>query len=228
MATQPTDPIVRVAENDTTLPSTGLSNKLLPPTSVLTVGYDANEIVPAEDLNYILDNFGKWLQYFKEELVNREIPIGGIFEITGNSANPSTYFGYGTWSSFGTGQTLVGAGTFTDINGDQIIWDDGDQAGEYNHIMTEAELPNHAHDYSGTTEDDTHNHTYSFSLYPEDGIEINKPASGVGAVETTFTGTTEDDTHNHTYSGTTESTGGGSPMNNIQPSIAVYRWVRTA
>lgn len=78
MATQPTDPIVRVAVNDTTLPSTGLSNKLEPPTSILTTGYDANEIVPAEDLNYILDNFGKWLQYQKDVADSQVIAGDGL------------------------------------------------------------------------------------------------------------------------------------------------------
>lgn len=65
MAIQPTNPIIRVAENDTTLPSTGLSNKLEPITSIKTVGFDATTLVSAEELNYILDNFGQWLEYQK-------------------------------------------------------------------------------------------------------------------------------------------------------------------
>jgi hypothetical protein len=90
MATQPTDPIVRVAENDTTLPSTGLSNKLLPPNAILTTGYDANEIVPAEDLNYILDNFGKWLQYQKDVADSQIIAGDGLDSDVGSIGEGQT------------------------------------------------------------------------------------------------------------------------------------------
>ena len=66
MATEPTNPIIRIAEYDTVLPSTGLSNKLEPVTSVKQTGFDANILLSAENLNYILDNIGEWLQYNKD------------------------------------------------------------------------------------------------------------------------------------------------------------------
>lgn len=109
MATQPTDPIVRIAENDTTLPSTGLSNKLLPPTSILTVGYDANEIVPAEDLNYILDNFGKWLQYQKDVAESQVIAGDGL------DSDVAT-IGEGQTISLGVPSTLNGS-TSNEVTG---------------------------------------------------------------------------------------------------------------
>ena len=230
MATQPTDDIVRVAESDTTLPSTGLANKLEPPTQVRTVGYDLNELVPAEDLNYILDNFGKWLQYFKDELVSREIPVGGIFEITGNSDNPSTYFGYGTWESFGAGQVLVGTGAFTDTNGDEIVWGDADQSGEYNHTQTESELATHTP--SATVDPHTHNALglTGLSAPSTDPLEGNKIAgeSEGGAAYTNIGSGSQQIIEDTVTTMTFDSIGSSAPMNNIQPSIAVYRWVRTA
>lgn len=75
MATQPNNPIVRVAQQDTILPSTQLDNKILPSTSVINVGYDANELVAAENLNYIFDNLGKWLTYLLD--IKNETNIQG-------------------------------------------------------------------------------------------------------------------------------------------------------
>lgn len=75
MATEPTNPIIRIAENDTTLPSTGLSNKLEPATLAKQTGFDANILLSAEHLNYILDNFGEWLQYNKD-VVDSQITAG--------------------------------------------------------------------------------------------------------------------------------------------------------
>lgn len=230
MATEPTNPIIRIAENDTTLPSTGLANKLEPITSVKQTGFDANILLSAENLNYILDNIGEWLQYFKDELVNREIPVGGIFEITGNSDNPSTYFGYGTWESFGVGQVTVGAGTFTDINGDEIIWADGDQSGEYNHTQTVSELATHTP--SATVDPHTHNvlGLVGNGVAPVDTLEGNKIAGEVdGTAAYTNIGTgSQQIVEDTTVTMTFDSIGSSDPMNNIQPSIAVYRWVRTA
>lgn len=84
MATQPNNPIVRVAQQDTILPSTQLNNKILPSTSVINVGYDANELVAAENLNYIFDNFGKWLTYLKE-VGDSQIGAGDGLQTTSSS-----------------------------------------------------------------------------------------------------------------------------------------------
>ena len=74
MAVQPTNPIVLVASNDVNLPSTGQPNKTAPNTAVQNTGWDDNQVVTAENLNYIFDNFGEWLTYLKlskEELEPR-------------------------------------------------------------------------------------------------------------------------------------------------------------
>lgn len=84
MATQPNNPIVRVAQQDTILPSTQLTNKILPSTSVINVGYDANELVAAENLNYIFDNFGEWLTYLKG-VGDSQIGAGDGLQTTPNS-----------------------------------------------------------------------------------------------------------------------------------------------
>lgn len=63
MAIQPTNPIIRIAENDVNLPSTGQPNKNEPSPPLQITGYDNDQVVTAEELNYIFDNFGEWLKY---------------------------------------------------------------------------------------------------------------------------------------------------------------------
>jgi len=49
-------------------------------------------------LGQVSDEVSSWLTYNK--------PVGTI-HITVNSANPSTYLGYGTWVAFGAGRVLI-------------------------------------------------------------------------------------------------------------------------
>ena len=76
-------------------------------------------------------------------------PVGSIYINASNADNPATIFGFGTWEEFGSGRVLLGAGTGTD---DQPVpevmgFSAGDTGGEYNHKLTEAEMPSHSHSY---------------------------------------------------------------------------------
>jgi hypothetical protein len=90
MATEPTNPIIRIAENDTTLPSTGLTNKLEPITSVKETGFDTNILLSAENLNYILDNIGEWLQYNKDVADSQIIAGDGLDSDVGSIGKGQT------------------------------------------------------------------------------------------------------------------------------------------
>lgn len=48
-------------------------------------------------------------------ILEKKFPVGHI-EITTNSTNPSTYLGFGTWSLYGQGRTLVCYDTSSDFN----------------------------------------------------------------------------------------------------------------
>ncbi|ALM62166.1 tail protein [Vibrio phage qdvp001] len=240
MATQPTNPIIKIAENDVNLPSTGKPNKNEPSSPIQTIGYDKNQVVTAEELNYILNNISEWQTYFKdfteelqtefdskiqelEDQIEKErVSIGEIIEITGDSTNPSILKGYGTWESFGGGLTTVGVGSHTDDRGENKTWTDGQTEGEYQHVQTESELAQHNHTFSGTTEDNTVATSITQYLTPNGTDTGTAQQQIMGIPQNT------DLTHNHTFSGTTDNTGSSSPMNNTQPSIAVYRWKRTA
>ena len=240
MATEPTNKLIRVAELDTTLPVAGGPNKIEPESRILSTGYDDDTTVFAQDLNYTFDNLAQWVQYLvdsvgelKVQIIKERVSVGEIIEITGESTNPAILKGYGTWESFGAGQVLVGVGTYTDDRSESKSWVDKQEEGEYRHVQTSQELCSHKHEVNLTTGSESvpHTHSYGFGLYDESSIEKDKPASGFGAQETTFeddTDTSTDTNHTHSVSGDTEVEGNSSPMNNIQPSLAVYRWKRTA
>ncbi|AUR86386.1 hypothetical protein NVP1084O_179 [Vibrio phage 1.084.O._10N.261.49.F5] len=246
MATPPSNPLVKIANNDELLPSTGLPNKQPPRELITTQGWDDNNYAAPEEFNYILNNLSQWVQYLIDQSGERELPVGSIFEIEGNSANPSTYFKYGTWESFGEGLVTVGVGSYTDDRGESKTWVNGKTEGEYSHVQTEDELATHNHD----TENDSHTHTRGTmnitgqvgntsglgtslinGAFEKSGSAGKGTFSNFDNVENTnfdasrsWTGNTSTNTHNHAVT----ETGSSSPMNNIQPSIAVYRWKRTA
>lgn len=251
---EPINKLVRIAENDVPLPIAGGDNKIEPSLNLLTVGFDKGNKAFAENLNYIFDNLAQWINYSQERIddltaqVEKErVSVGEIIEITGDSTNPSVLKGYGTWESFGEGQVLVGVGEHTDDRSESKTWVDGDSEGEYQHVQTETELAEHTH--TNTVSEDTHNHVYSrtssFSgdyggsgsdlpytrTVQTDGTSapgITGGNEGVGvSIQITNTATTMANVvHDHTV--TIADTGDSSPMNNIQPSLAVYRWKRTA
>lgn len=67
-------------------------------------------------------------------------PIGSVF-IAVVSTNPATLLGFGTWTAFATGRTLVG------IDAGQTEFDTVEETGgTKTHTLTAAELPAHDHD----------------------------------------------------------------------------------
>lgn len=233
MATAPTNPIVKVAELDTILPSTQNVNKYPPDNQIATVGWGDGQFVSGEHLNYCFDNLSKWMAYLSERVgelqtqIERErVSVGEIIEITGDSRNPSVIKGYGTWESFGAGQVLVGVGSHTDDRGETKVWVDGQDEGEYKHVQTQAEMAQHEHAVSGTT-NTTGSHAHDIKMYESGDLAGNRPADGNGSTSSTAVTDPAGD-HNHTVSGTAANAGSSAPMNITQPSIAVYRWKRTA
>ena len=66
-------------------------------------------------------------------------PVGSIYTST-DSTNPATTLGFGTWSAFASGRTLVG------VDGAQTEFDTVEKTGgEKTHTLTVAEMPSHTH-----------------------------------------------------------------------------------
>lgn len=127
-------------------------------------------------------------------------PVGSLY-ITLNPGNPSLYFGFGTWVAYGTGYALVSAGTGTDGLGVSQNFPANTVVGEYRHTLTTGEIPAHQH---GMTNNLNNNNT---AVQAGGGVAVAASAENSGA---------------------TDFAGGSGSHNNIQPSIGVYVWVRTA
>jgi len=136
------------------------------------------------------------------ELVqNLAYPVGSIYMNATVATNPGTLLGFGTWAAFSTGRILLGAGEGTDDQPTPEVktFTAGDTGGEYNHTLTEDEIPAHNH---------TINNMNARNVYDRD--------QGGGGYDPNTAGSI-----------TTEATGGGLAHNNIQPYIAVHMWTRT-
>lgn len=231
MATPPTNPLVNIAADDVNLPSTGLPNKTVPSNALLTTGYDKDQTVFAEHFNYTLDNLSQWIAYLVErevelqaQIEQERVSIGEIISITGDATNPATLKGYGTWVAEGEGRVLVGVGSHTDDRGENKVWTDGQTEGEYRHVQTTDELAQHNHGVSGTTDTEPdHTHTIPAGSAGDDLTAFDNVTVGVGTVTSNPAGS-----HNHPFTTTADNTGNSDPANNIQPSVAVYFWKRTA
>ena len=122
----------------------------------------------------------------------------GDIYITTSQANPFERFGYGSWQRFGEGRTLVGFSSSVSNDTPEWVKIGGREYGSFTHKLTVEEMPSHTHDFIVDAGNGTGN-------YPED------------TSQTSFN-----------YRAKTEPTGGDKPHNNVQPSVVVYFWKRTA
>ena len=73
------------------------------------------------------------------EVLSAVYPVGSVY-ISVVSTSPATLFGFGTWSAFAAGRTLVG------IDAGQTEFDTVEETGgEKTHTLTIAEMPSHQH-----------------------------------------------------------------------------------
>lgn len=154
-------------------------------------------------------------------------PVGTIYENSTNSANPATYFGFGTWEPFAVGRVTVGILTDDDDFG--LI---GQIGGAKGVTISETQMPIHRHlidpPASTTGAGGVHNHQMNY---------IGTYVSGYGLVDGSanrssgmgYTSLAGNHTHSINipafYSG---YQGGGQAHPNLQPYIVVYKWRRTA
>jgi hypothetical protein len=139
-------------------------------------------------------------------------PVGSVYINATNSANPATYFGFGTWAAFGAGRVPVG------FNASDPLFDTAEETGG----SKDAIVVSHTH--TATVTDPGHVH----------GGIPNGPSGcwGAGGCQSFNRGVT--DTQTTSASATTgitvaNSTEGSSGTNaNLQPYITVYMWKRTS
>lgn len=140
-------------------------------------------------------------------------PVGAVY-ISVNATSPATLFG-GTWAVFGAGRALVSLdATDTDFDTAEEL------QGSKTVTLSESNLPSHNH-----------------KIAAEHGGGTTSTVLSSGS-QTLATRQTNADTDNHDYRlgsttvaptlGKTSDVGSGTAVNNIQPSIVVYMWKRTA
>jgi hypothetical protein len=137
-------------------------------------------------------------------------PVGAIYTAT-VSTNPATLLGFGTWTAFGAGRTLIGnGGGFTA----------GATGGSADAIVV-----SHTHTATSTVTDPGHTHAMLRD-------NSNYQTGGAGTAPVNNTGSNTYNTNSNTTGitvTTTNSTTGSSGTNaNLPPYVVVYMWQRTA
>lgn len=155
-------------------------------------------------------------------------PIGSLYFNAEDDTDPATLLGFGTWEKHGEGRAIV-----SQKDGDPNFGTAGQLSGEAEVTLTESQMPSHNHTVnppSTTTSSDTHNHNVPNTVYKVGSSTLGL-AYATNDDVTWGSPATDNDTHSHTVNiaqFNSGSKGGGAAHNNVQPSIAVYVWKRTA
>ena len=91
------------------------------------------DVSDSNNLNLKLTGGDKGLRTHMLETI---YPVGSIYINAGVATNPGTLLGFGTWTAFGTGRTIVGVDS-SDTDFDAVR----ETGGSKTHTLTIAELP---------------------------------------------------------------------------------------
>ena len=138
-------------------------------------------------------------------------PIGSIYTAT-VSTNPGTLLGFGTWTAFGAGRVLIGAGT-----GGGGTYTAGATGGSKDAVVV-----SHTHTFTGSALP-AHSHTYlrPSTTLPQSGSSTNCFVPGNISDTTSAVSA-------GTPSGTNSTEGVSGTDANLPPYIVVYMWKRDA
>lgn len=183
-------------DSDTGLVKDSGGNPSIQKDGVVVASFDQleqeNSVVRFSDLR-------KYLELYK---------VGDLYTTTVNE-NPSVRLGYGTWTRFAEGRTLVGFSSDVSNTIPEWVKTSGSEFGEYNHKLTVEELAKHEVNFeniwAGTNPPDKVE-TYSIS---EIGWEKDRSP----------------DIH---FLQKSKPIGGDKSHNNVQPSKVVFIWLRTS
>lgn len=162
--------------------------------------------------------FNNQLTTLESTIMNKIYPIGSIYisETDDTVSDVQTRFG-GTWVAYGKGKTLIGAGTGTDANGNSqtfSVSNNSSNLGEYKHKLTVSEMPSHNHGI-GIIRD---------SILTSGNLDF---LTGKSYTDHLGWSTTEN-MYGTVNGGYTQTVGGSSYHNTLQPYVTVYMYKRTA
>ena len=170
------------------------------------LGSDATLQNSLDELYSIADKYDE-LNKKINSMLDKMYPVGSIYISTNitSASDVAAKFG-GTWEAYGSGRTIIGAGTGTDSNNLSQTFKAGSTGGEYKHTLTINEMPSHKHSI-----------IEEFGAIANSGLQPTGAYSQVaGSVSTSKVATDYPIT----------STGGSQSHNNIQPYITVYMYKR--
>lgn len=129
-----------------------------------------------------------------------KIKVGDLYTTTVNE-DPFVRLGYGNWTRFAEGRTLVGYSSDPTSATPDWVKVGGNIFGSYGHKLTVSEMPKHNHRQNGSTDGGG-----------ATGYQIDYNNSPQMQATSVFS----------------EDSGGDQPHNNVQPSIVVFIWMRTS
>jgi len=143
---------------------------------------------------------------FVQAVAQTLFPVGAIYTAT-VSTNPATLLGFGTWTAFAAGRTIIGNG------GGYTAGNTGGSA--------DATLVSHSHTATSTVTDPGHSHTVNAGTNVSNSLNSGGVVNlGSSSTSTATTGISVS---------TSISTAGSSATGaNLPPYIVVYMWQRTA
>ena len=144
------------------------------------------------------------------EILDAMYPVGSVY-ITADKNNPGNFIG-GTWEQFGQGRTLIGEGTGND-GSTSMSFTSNQTGGEYQHALTNKELPEHAHWIGCSDQSNLPGGKNNWGLVEDGGF------CGKVALTAKARGLCVDDG--------TGTAGSNEPHNNLPPYITAYFWKRT-
>ena len=145
---------------------------------------------------------------FVQAVAQTLFPVGAIYSAT-VSTNPGTLLGFGTWTAFGAGRVMIGAGT-----GGGGTYTAGATGGSKDAIIV-------SHTHTATVTDPGHTHTTN--------ANANNSQNLAGGPSTTLARQTA--TIDPAFTGISvgiSTTGSSGTDANLPPYVVVYMWQRTA
>lgn len=136
-------------------------------------------------------------------------PVGSLYYNSSVTTNPATLLGFGTWTAFGAGRVMIGAGT-----GGGGTYTAGATGGSKDAVVV-------SHTHTATVTDPGHTHTTN--------ANVNNSQNLAGGPSTTLARQTA--TIDPAFTGITvgiSTTGVTATDANLQPYVVVYMWERTA
>ena len=168
----------------------------------------------------------EWVRSFISDAI---YPVGGLYTTTVD-ANPSTLLGFGTWQRFAEGRALVGFSSDVTSATPDWVKSVNNTFGTFNHTLTLPESPEHNHStgvynrFSALAQDALD----AGEVTDQQGDGIKPTAIGADNVNATSELQVADISTFQLSKMKERTVGNNQPHNNVQPSIVVFIWRRTA